>query len=472
MRHPGENAMLRYAFMVLFVNLAWACTSVDPVLQNSATHSEIARNHEPRPYVGLKHPEWARDAVLYQINLRQFTPEGTLAAAEAELPRLKDLGVDILWLMPIHPIGEVNRKGSLGSPYSVADYYGVNPEFGTLEDLKSFVEAAHAQGFKVILDWVANHSAWDNPLVETHPDWYERDWKGDFHPTPWTDWADIIDFDYDQPGLRAYMAGALRYWVAEIGIDGYRCDVAGFVPLDFWEDVRRDLDTIKPVFMLAEWQERDLHQSAFDATYGWDWKEAAQKIAKGEADAGAMTGYLQAHVSAWPHDGYRLLYTENHDQNAWEGTTSELYGPAYHAFLALSFVTEGIPMLYNGQEVANQDRLEFFERDPIYWGEAPHADDFLIRQLIAIRKKNRALWSGIAGGRTEPISTDKPNQILSFARESGDNRVIVLANLSESPANFRLTDGHHSVGMAESLHPFPKLVSSPHLQTTGTLQHL
>jgi len=219
----------------------------------------------PQPYVKITHPDWSRNATLYQLNTRQFTPEGTFRAAEKQLPRLKALGIDIVWLMPIHPIGEQNRKGSLGSPYSVRDYFGVNPEFGTLDDLKHFVEAAHAQGMYVILDWVANHTAWDNPIRTEHPEWYERDYKGEFRPTPWWDWSDIIDLDYNQRGVREYMTRALKYWVREAGIDGYRCDVAGFVPVDFWNNARRELDAIKPVFMLAEWESRDLHAEAFES---------------------------------------------------------------------------------------------------------------------------------------------------------------------------------------------------------------
>ena len=203
--------------------------------------------------------------------------EGTFKAAQEQLPRLQAMGVDILWLMPIHPIGEKNRKGTLGSPYSVKDYFGVNPEFGTEQDFRDFVTAAHELGMKVILDWVANHSAWDNPLVDEHPEWYSRDWKGDFHPTPWWDWSDIIDFDYSQPGIRQYMTEAMTYWVSEFDVDGYRCDVAGYVPLDFWNNVRKELDAIKPVFMLAEWEERDLHREAFDMTYGWGWTGPATR---------------------------------------------------------------------------------------------------------------------------------------------------------------------------------------------------
>ena len=195
----------------------------------------------PEPYVKLSHPQWTRDAAIYQLNVRQFSAAGTFAAAEAELPRIAALGARIIWLMPIHEIGQKNRKGSLGSPYSVRDYYSVNPEFGTEADFASFVDRAHELGLFVILDWVANHTAWDNDLVTTHPDWYERDWNGEFMPTPWWDWSDIIDLDYDVPELRQYMRDAMAYWVREFGVDGFRCDVAGYVPLDFWVRVGGDL---------------------------------------------------------------------------------------------------------------------------------------------------------------------------------------------------------------------------------------
>lgn len=236
---------------------------------NKKTTSAIEEKYQPQEYVKLNHPEWSKNAAIYELNTRQFTKEGTFQAAQTQLPRLKKLGVDIIWLMPIHPIGVKNRKGTLGSPYSVKDYYGVNPEFGSMQDLKNFVSAAHDQGMYVILDWVANHTSWDNNLVTEHPDWYDKDYKGDFRPTPWWDWSDIIDLDYSKPELRKYMTEALKYWVKEADIDGYRCDVAGFVPVDFWNNVRKELDAIKPVFMLAEWESRDLHAEAFDMTYAW-----------------------------------------------------------------------------------------------------------------------------------------------------------------------------------------------------------
>ena len=309
--------------------------------------------YQPVPYMRVTHPAWSRNATIYQINTRQFTHEGTFRAAETHLSRLKDLGVDILWLMPIHPIGEKNRKGGLGSPYSVRDYYGVNPEFGSLADLKHFVAAAHDLGMYVILDWVANHTAWDNPLVEEHPEWYDRDWKGDFRPTPWWDWPDIIDLDYRQPALRKYMIGALKYWVAEVGVDGYRCDVAGFVPNDFWNQARKELDAIKPVFMLAEWESRDLYEAAFDMCCASSWYDAMHLIAKGRVDLNPLYVYYSWNEKAYPDDSIRMNFVSNHDKNSADGTEFEQFGEALEAVIVLSVVGEGMPLIYNGQEVGN-----------------------------------------------------------------------------------------------------------------------
>ncbi len=426
--------MIRAAALAMAALVMAACTtpSIAPAELTDAI-SEAGLATAPAT------PEWASDAVIYQINTRQFTPEGTFAAAQRELPRLKALGVDILWLMPIHPIGAQNRKGGLGSPYSVRDFRAVNPEFGSLDDFKAFVEAAHAEGMHVIIDWVANHSAWDNALTTDNPDWYERDWKGDFHPTPWTDWADIIDFDYDQPGLRNYMTEAMLFWVRDIGIDGFRCDVAGFVPIDFWEEARRQLDTVKPVFMLAEWEDRDLNRRAFDASYAWTWKDAARDIAQGKSDASRMTGFMQHHLSAWPDSAMRMYYTENHDQNAWEGTPAEFYGAALPTFMTLQFLMDGVQVIHNGQEAGNERRLAFFEKDPITWREHPNAD--LIRSLIDLKTANPALWNGKWGGRFIPVVTDRPSQVVSFARTKDANMILALINLSAEPVTFRLEDG-------------------------------
>jgi glycosidase len=423
--------MLRYILLLVFGLLsAGACQRETP-----------AEPYAPRAYVELTHPEWSRDAVIYQINIRQFTPQGSFSAASEALPRLQSLGVDILWLMPIHEIGAKNRKGSLGSPYSVRDYFSVNPEFGTLADLRAFIAEAHRLDMHVILDWVANHTAWDNPLVSAHPEWYERDWKGDFHPTPWQDWSDIIDLDYEQPGLRRYMTEAMAYWVRDVGVDGFRADVAGYVPLDFWESVRRELDAIKPVFMLAEFDQRDVHARAFDASYAWDWNNSMHAVAMGRADTGALAGYYSGTESAWPQDAYRMIYTSNHDQNAWDATEFERFGPAVEAAMVLQFVGEGIPSIYNGQEAGNEDRLEFFERDPINWREHPHGE--LLRALIALKHGTRALWNGAAGARMIPVVNSASGKVFSFTRFGAQDGVFAVFNFSPEAQQVRFANSLH-----------------------------
>ena len=386
------------------------------------------QRYQPQPYVQLQHPEWSRAAVLYELNLRQFTPEGTLAAAERQLPRLKTLGIDIVWLMTIHPIGVKHRKGTLGSPYSVRDYFAVNPEFGTLESLKHFVATAHALGLHVILDWVANHTSWDNPLVTQHPDWYLRDWKGTFHPTSWNDWEDIIELDYDQPGLRKYMTDALKYWVREAGIDGYRCDVAGFVPLDFWNNARQELDAIKPVFMLAEWQATDLHQQAFDATYAWEWYTAAVDATRGGHGVAALRGYYSTLDNAWPREAMRMTFVSNHDKNSWDGTEFEQFGRGVEAAMVLSVVGTGLPLIYSGQEAGNAKRLAFFERDPIVWRDHPHGA--LYSRLFALKKAHTALWNAQWGAPMLDVPNSSAVDVLSFVRMNDRDKVFAVFNFS------------------------------------------
>lgn len=389
--------------------------------------------------VALVHPDWARDATIYQVNTRQFTPEGTLVAAARQLPRLAELGVGIVWLMPVHEIGEVNRKGTLGSPYAVRDYYSVSAELGTKDDLRAFVDQAHALGLHVILDWVANHTAWDNVLVEQHPQWYTRDWKGDLSPTVWWDWHDIIDLDYSQPELREYMIGALEYWVRELDVDGYRCDVAGFVPTDFWEDARAALDAIKPVFMLAEWESRELTHRAFDMLYGWSWNSTMHDIAQGKADVDALRVYYSWNEKAYPADSLRMLFVTNHDHNSWEGTEFEKFGDVLEAAVVLTFASEGMPLIYNGQEAGNERRLEFFEKDPIVWREHPMGE--LYRRLVALKKANSALWAGCWGARMVQVTTSASKEVLAFVRRAGDDAVLAVLNLSPQPLEVTLVSG-------------------------------
>lgn len=434
------SGIVRLLASTLFAAVAIAIAASAPA-QPSARSTTDPR-YAPRPYVTIKNPAWSRNATLYQINTRQFTPEGTFKAAEGQLPRLKALGVEILWLMPIHPIGEKNRKGSLGSPYSVRDYRAVNPEFGTMADLKSFVAAAHRLGMHVILDWVANHSAWDNALAAQHPDWYDRDWKGDFRPTPWFDWSDIIDFDYSKPEIRRYMTAAMAFWVKSAGIDGFRCDVAALVPIDFWENVRAELSAIKPVFMLAEADISEHHRRAFDASYGWAWGDTLANISQGKAGADALFGYYSATATSWPHAAMRMLFTSNHDKNSWEGTEFERFGPNLRNAITLSFISEGIPLIYNGQEAGNDKRLAFFERDPIIWRD--HPNNALFNQLIAFKKAHPALWNGAWGAQMVPVVNSAPAQVLSFTRTKGPDKILALFNLSDRTVAISLRDGPYA----------------------------
>ena len=429
----------------LALTLAATATAQEPAApptfeQTMPDAADVAR-HQVRPYVAIDNAPWTRDAVLYQLNTRQFTPEGTFRAAQAQLPRLRALGVDIIWLMPIHPIGVENRKGTLGSPYSVRDYYDVNPEFGTRADFRAFVDAAHAQGMHVILDWVANHTAWDNPIRAAHPDWYERDWRGRPRPTTWFDWSDIVDLDYSNPEVRAYMAGAMAYWVREYGVDGYRADVAGMVPVDFWNDVRAELEAIRPVFMLAEWEYPELHRRAFDASYAWGWQEALHNIGMRRADAGALFGWLSWDDGAWPHEAMRMLYTSNHDKNSWEGTEYELFGPALDNATVLTFVARGIPLIYNGQEGGNARRLAFFERDPIIWPATEHANAAMYRRLIAFRDAHPALHNGRWGAPMVPVVNSGHPHVFSFVRQRDGDRILALFNFSDEERTVTPTDG-------------------------------
>ncbi|MBH1960342.1 MAG: alpha-glucosidase C-terminal domain-containing protein [Flavobacteriia bacterium] len=386
-------------------------------------------SYKPQKYVELTNPDWVKNATIYELNIRQFSAEGTFKAIEKQLPRLKKMGINIIWLMPVQPIGVVNRKGSLGSYYSVKDYLKVNPEFGTDADFRSLVKAIHAQGMYVILDWVANHSSWDNTLATQHPEWYTKSREGRFQSTPWRDYDDIIDFDYSQPGLRKYMTEALKFWVKEYDIDGYRCDVASFVPIDFWENARKELDAIKPVFMLAEAEDKELHRKAFDATYNWTLWNILHQIAINNKSVKTLgEAYIAEHVSIFPKEGIRMNFIDNHDKNSWEGNQYSNFGPALKAATVFTAMMDGMPMVYNGQEAGLDRSLLFFEKDPIVWKK--HENEALYTTLFSLKHKNQALWNGNRGGEMVRIMNDKMDQIISFVREKNGDKVITLINLS------------------------------------------
>lgn len=386
--------------------------------------------YQPKKYVEINTPEWVKNATIYELNIRQFSQEGTFKAVEKQLPRLKKMGIDIIWLMPVQPIGVKNRKGTLGSYYSVKDYLDVNPEFGTKQDFQNLVNAIHKQGMYVILDWVANHSSWDNDLVKQHPDWYIKNREGNFQPTPWRDYDDIIDFDYSKPELRKYMTEALKFWVKEFGIDGYRSDMASFVPLEFWENVRAELDEIKPVFMLAEAEDKELHRKAFDATFNWTLWNYLHDIAMGKKNAEQLAGgYLAEHVSIFPKEGIRMNFIDNHDKNSWEGNPYKNFGDALEASTVFTVLMDGMPLVYNGQEAGLDRSLQFFEKDPINWKN--HKNEQLYTTLFNLKHKNQALWNGKWGGEMVRIKNDKMNEVISFVREKNGDKVLAFMNLTK-----------------------------------------
>lgn len=392
------------------------------------------------------HVDWAPSAVIYEVNLRQGTPGRTLKSYSDELPRLKDLGVDIVWLMPIHPISELNRKGTLGSYYAVKDYKAVNPEFGTFDDLKDFVARAHALGMKVILDEVCNHSGCDNAWVKTCPDFYAKDKEGKmFGPF---DWTDTYKFDYGNPEMRRAMIDALKFWVKEADIDGYRADVAMQVPTDFWEEARKELETIKPVFMLAEAATPELTVAAFDADYAWPMKDVFNAIAatKGVNDyalkhgqklpklnALAIDSLLTAQERQYPKDTYRMQMVTNHDLNSWEGTEFDRYGKGLGAFAVLSYTLPGMPMMYTGQEVGFNHSFEFFEADAVIPNYTANEFTAFYKMLNALKHSQPALRAGKTGGEMLRYPTACPD-VYVFSRTLPDSEVVVMVNFSSETA--------------------------------------
>lgn len=371
-------------------------------------------------------PEWAFNKTIYEVNLRQFTPEGTIKAFIPYLDTLKDLGAELLWFMPIHPIGELNRKGSLGSYYSIRDFKDVDPFLGSKEDFKELVRIAHSKGMFVIIDWVANHSSWDNYLVKTNPEFYETDENGNFMP-PVEDWSDVISFNYEVPQMKDYMWGALEYWVKEFNIDGYRCDVAGMVPLDFWIEARKRLDQIKPVFMLAEWESAEMHL-AFDMTYAWGFHHLLNKFVQGEATVTDFINEFDKDFNEYPQEAIRMRFTSNHDENSWNGTEFERLGDFAEIFAVFCAVTPGMNLIYSGQEAGNQKRLLFFDKDLIEWQE--HKMRGVYTTLTNLRKGEKALNAGNDKSTFNVIV--KGEDYLLFERKKDESSVLCFFNFSNS----------------------------------------
>jgi len=374
----------------------------------------------------LAAPEWIRHETIYEVNVRQFSAAGNFAGVEEQLPRLRQLGVGVLWLMPIYPIGVENRKGTLGSPYAVRDYYGVNPEFGTEADFARLVNAAHAQGFRLVLDWVPNHAAWDNPLVKEHPDFFVHDAQGRCVPPVDTDWTDVVQFDFKNPTVGDYETAAMIHWIQKFGIDGFRCDFAKGLPTAVWNEISARLRAVRPdLFLLAE---ADLPQEqlrAFDAAYSFGMMKVFTDVAAGGAGVSKIEDELVRTQVAFPRGAPLIRYTTNHDENSWAGTDLERLGGGVEAFAVMTFMLDGIPLIYNGQEAGLDRRLKFFEHDPIPWQPSPRADFY--RTLCHLKHADPALATGAPMRR---IATTVNGSVYALLREAGAHRVISFCNLT------------------------------------------
>lgn len=381
------------------------------------------------------HPDWVKDKTIYEVNLRQYTAGGTLHEFMLHLPRLKELGVGILWIMPIHPVGIQNRKGSSGSPYSVRNYTAIDPTIGSLTEFKKFVEHAHKAGMYVILDWVANHTAWDHYWTHDYPDFYERDEKGQFLP-PNPDWTDVIHLDYSNKNLWKAMIHDMAFWIKECDIDGFRCDMAHLVPTLFWNEARKQLDQIKPVFMLAESENRDLLIHAFDSIYNWNIHHLINKIAQQKAGIKDIYPMLNHEIYKFPKGAIQMMFTSNHDENTWNGSAIERLHYGLEPFNVLSFTLPAIPLIYSGQEAGNFKKLSFFEKDKIDWQYDKMTPFY--QQLVSLKKRNPALWNGDWGGGFYVIENSRMDYIFSYMRIKDDHQVLIILNVSGLNHSFTL----------------------------------
>ncbi|MDP6908203.1 MAG: alpha-amylase family glycosyl hydrolase [Flavobacteriales bacterium] len=406
---------------LLAISIFTACESPKPPIVEIPSKSES---------------NWSANSTIYEVNLRQMTEDGTFKAfQEQHLDRLADMGIEILWFMPIYPIGEKNRKGTLGSYYAVKDYQAVNPEHGTMEDFKELVDAAHSKGMKVILDWVANHTAWDNAWVTEHPEWYTTDSTGKMVP-PVADWADVVDLNYDDTEMREAMIESLEFWLREADVDGYRCDVAEMVPLDFWVDARARIDAVKPNFFLAEGEAAELHE-AFDMTYAWSFHHLMNEIARGEKGASDVKVYWEEHKSKYKSEDYRMQFITNHDENSWNGTAIERMGDNRNSFAVMSFTVPGMPLIYSGQEADMDKRLEFFEKDVIDWSDDSLVDFY--KKLILIKSVSPVLLNGPTGGAIDFLDVGEEN-ILVYTRSTEESEMLIALNFSDDETRVKVKD--------------------------------
>jgi len=379
-------------------------------------------------------PGWSRNLTIYEVNLRQYSPGGTFREFREHLPRLKKLGVGILWFMPLYPIGVVNRKGSLGSYYSIRNYRAVDELYGTLEEFTGLVKEIHDLGMYVILDWVANHTAWDHVWTKDHPEYYRLDVKGKFMP-PFPEWEDVIGLNYNSTGMREAMIGDMCFWIENTGIDGFRCDMAHLVPTSFWEEAKEKLVTLKPdLFMLAESELRELVNKAFHVLYNWNLYHCFNDMAQGKKTVTDLRMLLQQEIFNFPKHAANMLFISNHDENSWNGSEIERLGVALEAFAVLIFMLPGMPLVYCGQEAGNAKRLKFFDKDLIEWREDKMFAVY--DKLIALRDGHPVFHRGADPSDFSVIPTNCDNQVIALKFSEGENQVMAILNLSPRAASF------------------------------------
>jgi len=381
--------------------------------------------------------DWAHHTNIYEVNIRQYSPEGTLNAFATHLPRLKDMGVHTIWFMPLQPIGKLHRKGILGSYYSISDYISLNPEYGALDDFRVLVNKAHSFGMKVIIDWVANHTSWDHVWTQTYPDFFSKNEYGNFRP-PYPDWSDVIHLNYENRELWQAMVSDMKFWVSNFNIDGFRCDMAHLVPLEFWKYARMELDKVKKLFWLAETEDAHYHQ-AFDASYTWEFLHSMEAYWKRETGIYGLKDVLQRYNNAFPKNSLRIFFTSNHDENSHSGSEYERMGQAAKAFAVFCATWNGIPLIYSGQELPNSQRLQFFEKDPIQWTGNFGLHNFY-RTLLDLHSNHPALRAGDENVKTYLISTSENEHIFSYVRKNGEREVLVILNLSVNDLHFEIRD--------------------------------
>ncbi|MDY0930841.1 alpha-amylase family glycosyl hydrolase [Chryseobacterium sp. CFBP8996] len=381
--------------------------------------------------------EWKHTTNIYEVNVRQYTKEGTFRAFEKEMPRLKNMGVKTLWFMPITPIAQQNKKGSLGSPYAASDYISINPEFGTMDDFKHLVNEAHRLGFKVIIDWVANHTGWDHVWTKTNPEFYLKE-KGTFKIASGMD--DIIELDYENQEMRKAMIDAMKFWIEETDIDGFRCDLASWVTVDFWKEARPEVEKTKPLFWIGEFDELESPEygNVFDASYSWKWMHKSAEFYKDNQPIHELVDLLRKY-SQIGDSSMRAWFTSNHDENSWNGTEYEKYGDITKPMAIFSATWNGIPLLYSGQELPNLKRLEFFEKDPIEWTNDCKMADFY-KTLLNLKSSNPALRGGDSNVVTYLLNTSANDKIFAYIRKNKWNEVLVVLNFSKENVEFTIDD--------------------------------